>query len=184
MNNNIPTIQQVFDNFDMLYKIIDLMDNSYKMYSGNYLMRYYQNRGITLRDIFTQDMLNWLCFLGWGDGQIDINEVRFINSLLNLNLTQLDVLDIVKGLDTDMLAQLPVTFAIFMEYDSIVNDSKTDIIEALYSSFAIAGTYFIACDGDIHPNEINGLKAYLGILKDNIRTFNLESLHEYMLDNI
>lgn len=96
MNKNLPTLEQVFDTFDALYKIIDLMDGTYRIYNGNYVMKYYQNRGITLRDIFTQDMLNWLCFLGWQDGNIDANEVLFINDLLNLNLTQLDVLDIVK----------------------------------------------------------------------------------------
>ena len=159
MSDNLPTIQDVFNNFNQLYKLIDLIDNTYKIHNGNYLMKYYQNRGVTLREIFTNDMLNWLCYLGWGDGNIDVNEVQFINDLLNLDLTQLDVLDIVKNLNMDILTTLPLTFA-------------------------IAGTFLIICDGDIHENELNGLHGYLGTLERNIKTFDLDSLHDYMLDNI
>ena len=186
MSDNLPTIQDVFNNFNQLYKLIDLIDNTYKIHNGNYLMKYYQNRGVTLREIFTNDMLNWLCYLGWGDGNIEVNEVQFINDLLNLDLTQLDVLDIVKNLNMDILTTLPLTFAIFMEFIEV---SGTDVdgdkfIQSLYSSFAIAGTFLIICDGDIHENELNGLHGYLGTLERNIKTFDLDSLHDYMLDNI
>ena len=187
MNNDIPTYQDVFNSFNIVFDIIDMMDSTYRMYDHNFLMKYYHNRGISLRNIFIQDMLNWLCFLGWADGHIDTNEVLFVNKLLKLNLNQLDILDIVKRLKPNHLSNLPVTFAIFMEYLSVSgmdSEKEVKIISALYNSFAIAGTYFIACDGDIDRNELIGLEAYLKNLKVNIQTFNLESLHEYMLDNI
>ncbi len=187
MDKNLPTIHDVVNQFDSLFKIIDLLDSTYKMERGNFLMKYYQNRGITLRDIFIKDMLNWLCFLGWEDHHIHENEVKFINLLLNMNLTQLDVLEIVKGLNLRTLATLPLSFAIFIEYIELRGssfDKGPQFIEALYNSFALAGTYFIICDGDIDENEIKGLEAYLKTLENNIRTFNLDSLHDYMLENI
>ena len=185
MPRDIPTYEEVFQSFEPVFRIIDLMDNTYKMYRGNFLMRYYQNRGISLRFIYTKDMLNWLCFLGWSDGNIDVNEVIFINELLNLNLTQLDILNIVNDLDPKSLSVLPLSFAIFMEHFEVSDtENKDKIINALFNSYAIAGTYFVACDGDIDRNELIGLDAYLKTLDMNIRTFNLDSLHDYMLDNI
>ena len=183
MSDDLPTYEQVFESFNNVYKVIDMMDASYRMYDNNFLMKYYQNRGVKLRDIYIHDMLNWLCFLGWGDGHIDVNEVMFINELLKLNLTQLDVLDIVKTIKPNDLTILPVTFAIFMEYKE-VSGTDADIVEALYTSFLIAGTYFIACDGDIDKNEVVGLELYLENLRLNIQTFNINSLHDYMLENI
>jgi hypothetical protein len=184
MSDDLPTLDQVFEAFDRLYKIIDIMDANYKMYANNHLMKYYQNRGLTLRDIFTADMLDWLCFLGWQDDNIDVSEVKFINDLLKLNLTQLDILEIVKVLSGDILDTLPLSFAIFMEHESITGNDDVDTIGILFASFALAGTYFIACDGEVDPNELEGLEGYLKTLESNIQTFNLESVHEYMLDNI
>ena len=43
-------------------------------------------------------------------------------------------------------------------------------------------TYYNVIDGDVDTNELIGLNGYLKTLDMNIRTFNIESLHEYMLD--
>lgn len=185
VNRDIPTYEEVFESFQPVFSIIDIMDNTYKMHRGNFLMKYYQNRGFTLRYIFTRDVLNWLCFLGWSDGNIDVNEVIFINELLNLNLTQIDILNYVNDLDSKSLTVLPLSFAIIMEHFEVSGMEKKDqLIQALFNSFAVAGTYFIACDGDIDRNELISLEAYLKTLNMNIKLFNLDSVHDYMLENI
>ena len=180
---DIPTLEDVFKSFDAIYDIIDLMDATYKLNGNNFLMKFYHNRGISLRDIFTRDILDWLCFLAWEDKEIDINEVMFMNKLLNLNLSQLDVLEIVKRLDSGIFSTLPLSFAIFME-DAAINDYEIDIVIALHDAFVAAGAYFLACDGDVDPNEIAEFELYIKMLKVNICTFDVESLHKFMLENI
>ena len=110
----IPTLGEVFEEMDQIFRVIDMLDSSYRIFEGNLLMRYYQNRDITLRTIFLRDILEWLCFLGWADGNIDSNEIKFINALLELNLNQLDIFEIVKNLDPERLSILPLSFAIFL----------------------------------------------------------------------
>ena len=76
-------------------------------------------------------------------------------------------------------------FAIFIEYEAVSNIDKDDsIVEALFYLFFIAGSYLIVCDGHVDDNEVKGLMIYLDGLRHNIDTFNLDSLHRYMIDNI
>ncbi len=181
----IPTMEEVMEGMNSLFGIIDLLDENYKMYDHNYLMRHMKNRGLSLKEVFLSDMLDWLCFLGWGDGNIDISEVNFINQLLHLNFTQIDVFEVVKNLDAERLTTLPITFAIFIEYEAVSgNDMEVSIVETLYSLFFITGSYLIVADGNVDDNEVLGLKAYMDSLRVNIDTFNLESIHDYMLDQI
>jgi len=180
---DIPSLEDVFTGIDLIYEIIDMMDATYRRQGNNFLMKFYHNRGISLREIFTKDMLDWLCFLAWGDKQVDVNEVRFINKILNLNLSQLDVLEIIKNLDAGILSTLPLSFAIFME-DAAINNYDVDIVDSLFAAFGLAGTYFIGSDGDIDPNEVLGLNLYLKMLDTNISTFDVETLHKVMLENI
>ena len=186
-NFQIPTLKEVFDSVKMVFKLIDLIDLTYRQYNNNYLMRHYQNRGITLRDIFIQDMLDWLCFLGWGDRYIDDREVIFINELLNLNLTQRDVFNIIDNLDETIMTKLPVTFAIFMEYQYVSGNNASndvDMVEVLYSLFLLSGSYFIACDGDIDENEVLAFKTYSNQLRRHINTFDINIMHSLLLEQI
>ncbi len=181
----VPTLDEVFNAMDALFKILDMLDHTYVMYENNILMRYYKNRGVSLKSILIHDMADWLCFLGWSDGNIASIEVEFINALLNLNLTQLDILDIVKNLSAEKLSILPLIFAIFIEYEAVSNISKEEsIVDALFSLFFVSGSYLIVCDGNVDENEVKGLMIYLDGLRHNIDTFNLDSLHRYMIDNI
>lgn len=180
----IPTLPEVFASIEIVFKVVDLMDATYKSFRGNYIMRYYQNRGISLRDIFIEDMLEWLCFLGWGDKYIHDNEVIFINSLLNLNLTQRDVFNVINQLDRNLLTTLPVTFQIFIEYTRLSDNNEGNPVGALYSLFLLSGSYFIACDGDIDEGEIQAFIGYTTLLKTNIQTFDLRAAHDYILDQI
>ena len=180
----IPTLPEVFASIELVLKIVDIMDDTYKSFRENYIMRYYQNRGITLRNIFIRDMLNWLCFLGWGDGYIHDNEVIFINSLLNLNLSQRDVFNIINELDENILSTLPATFQIFIEYTRLSDNNNGNPVGSLYSLFLLSGSYFIACDGDIDAGEIQAFIGYTKTLNRNIQTFDLRAAHESILDQI
>ena len=112
--------------------------------------------------------------------------VLFINGILGLNLTQLDVFEVIEDLKTTDLSILPPTFALFIEHESKMNndDEEESIAYTLLSYFFITGSYLIAIDGDINDGEVIGFLAYIDKLKYNIDTFNLDSLHRYMLDNI
>jgi hypothetical protein len=181
---SIPTVEQVFESMDALFGIIDVLDDNYKMYNNNYIMRHFKNKGVSLRTIFLSDILDWLCFLGWSDNNIADSEIKFINALLNLELSQLDVFEIIKNLDVETLTTLPLTFAIFMEYAAVSDDVDENIVEALFSLFMISGTYLIVSDGNVDENEVRGFKGYMDTLRRNIDRFDLESLHEYILDQI
>ena len=182
----IPTLEEVFKATDDIFELIDIVDNTYKIQEGNFLMKYFQNRGMTLRQVFIRDVINWLCFLAWADDQIDPREVLFINGILGLNLTQLDVFEVIEDLKTTDLSILPPTFALFIEHESKMDneDGEESIAYILLSYFFITGSYLIAIDEDINDGEVIGFLAYIDKLKYNIDTFNLNSLHKYMLDNI
>lgn len=181
----VPTLDEVFNAMDTLFRILDMLDHTYVMYENNILMRYYKNRGVSLKSILLHDMADWLCFLGWSDGNIASIEVDFINALLKLDLTQLEIFDIVKKLSAEKLSILPLIFAIFIEYEAVSNkNNEESIVEALFYLFFISGSYLIVCDGNVDDNEIKGLMLYLDGLRHNIDTFDLNSLHRYMIDNI
>ena len=163
---------------EAMMRYVDLIDNSYHEKSNNTIMRYWQSKGITLKSILLTDLLDWLCCLAFSDGFIAPEEVQFINTYLNKELSENDITEICKfRINQDYFKHLPLSFILFNEDDLVMKSMGIDIdldpVEHLYLLFITMGAQFIYCDGNAAFKEISMFNGYAEDLYEKIHDFNL-----------
>ena len=127
--------------------------------------------------ILLNDIFNWLCYLGLGDGVIVDEEVEFINYCLDLNFTKEDLRKLaLSKLNNDFKSSMPVSFILFCEAeivykDLIINDSVPVHSENLFRLFGVLGQSFISCDGEVTFDEKNIYEEYINFLWDKLNDF-------------
>jgi len=152
-------------------------DNMNFCYKKAPLIFDWKSEGFKIEYILLNDIFNWLCYLGLGDGIIVDEEVNFINYCLDLNFTKEELQKLAESkLDNDRTNQIPVSFIIFCEAeivykDLIINHSIPVLSENLFRLFGILGESFIACDGDIAISEKNIYEYHINLLWDKLKGF-------------
>lgn len=169
---NLEEVMEVMMNY------VDLLDSSYQEKSNNTIMRHWQSKGITLKSILLTDLLDWLCCLAFSDGFIAPEEVQFINSHLNQELSVNDITEICKfRINQDYFKRLPLSFILFYEDDLVMKSMGIDMdfnsVEHLHMLFMTIGAQFIYCDGSAAFKEIAVFNGYAEDLYDKIHDFNL-----------
>ena len=155
-------------------------DNISFSYKKSPLIFDWKNEGFKIEYILINDIFNWLCYLGLGDGFIADEEVEFIDNYLDLNFTkdQIRKLSISK-LNKDFKYHIPASFILFCEAEIVdknlmVTHSMPIYSKNLFALFAILGQSFISCDGEITSNEKIIYEEYLELLWRNLKNFRIK----------
>ena len=137
----------------------------------------WKSEGFRIEYVLLNDIFNWLCYLGLGDGVIVDEEVNFINYCLDLKFTRDELQNLAQSkVNNDFRNQIPVSFILFCEAeiiykDQIINHSVPVHSENLFRLFGILGESFIACDGEITTDEKNIFKEQINLLWQKLNDF-------------
>ena len=158
----------------------DMLDQTYMEKPNNYIMKFWQFQGVTLKQALLMDLLDWLCFLSITDGFIAREEVQFINIHLKQRFSVNEIRNLCnERIDRDYINRLPLSFILILENDIIMNSIEKRIvyntIEKLYTLFNIIGIQFIHCDNNVDINELTLFKRYTDDLHNRIMHFDLKS---------
>lgn len=162
---------------EIMMNYVDLLDSSYQEKSNNNIMRHWQSKGITLKSIVLTDLLDWLCCLAFSDGFIAPEEVQFINTHLNQELSVNDIIESCKfRINQDYFKHLPLSFILLYEDDLVMKSMDIDMdfnsVEQLHILFMVIGAQFIYCDNDAAFKEISMFNGYNEDLYERIHDFN------------
>ena len=125
-------------------------------------MKYVQYTHLSLENILLADLINWLCALGYSDGDFSIVEVEFIKRYLRLDISSLEIIDFAqKSIVSGFLDRLPESIALLMEDDMVMNmiaeeiemSERQNFADRLFFVFQVLGIHFIICDGNIDEGE-------------------------------
>ena len=137
----------------------------------------WKSEGFKIEYILMNDIFNWLCYLGLGDGVIVDEEVEFINYCLDLDFTKENLQELaLSKKDKEYENQIPVSFILFCEAeivykDSVINHSIPIPSENLFGLFVVLGESFIACDGEVATSEKDMYENRIHLLWDNLEEF-------------
>ena len=142
--------------------IAHVLDTNYRDKPSNYYMKYIQLSHMDLKGIIIADFINWLCMLGYSDGDFSIIELEFIKRYLRLDIPLNNLLQFcIDSIETGYLETLPISFRLFMEDDKEMNEiarksgyrKEQDIASRLLLAYEVMGLHFIICDGNVDENE-------------------------------
>ena len=131
----------------------------------------WKKAGNTIESAIIDDMLNWLSYLGFSDGNITDNELEFINELFDLNYTKDDI----GNLNNSELPDLPVSFKLLYEYDQFQRYLDYDSVtfcDTLFKVFRLVGGFFITVDDDIESDAQDKYEKYINNLKNALNDYN------------
>lgn len=142
--------------------IASVLDSNYRDKPSNFYMKYIHLSHIELQGIIIADFINWLCMLGYSDGDFSIVELEFIKRYLRLDLPLNQILQFcLDSIETGYLDTLPASFKLFLEDDKEMNNiyrmsgdpDRQDIASRLLHAYQVMGIHFIICDGVVDENE-------------------------------
>ena len=147
---------------DDIMGIASVLDSNYRDKPSNYYMKYVQLSHLELQELIIADFINWLCLLGFSDGDFSIIELEFIKRYLRLDIPINNLLQFcMDSIETGYLETLPMSFRLFMEDDKEMNNiarksgyrKQQDIASRLLLAYEVMGIHFIICDGNVDENE-------------------------------
>ena len=170
-----------------MMSLADLIDSNYENLSNNNLMRYWQDKDVTLKSVVLMDLLDWLCCLAFSDGFIAPEEVQFINTYLKQSFSENDIIDLCKfRINQDYYNHVPLSFVLLYENDLVMKslgiEEDFNSVEALYILFMVIGVQFIHCDNEVAFKEYAVLKDYTEDLSKRICDFELIQKHLIVLE--
>lgn len=135
---------------------------------------------ISLQDAFHTDMLNFLIYLAYSDGRISKEEIRYINSLMGLQLYDKLVSEYADkwGLKGESIKdRAPLSLEPFVRSNigpetGEISNGYYDLLSLYVTTFNYIGNDFIACNRDVPQGEIEALSSYIMALKDHIDFIN------------
>ena len=167
---------------------VDLIDDNFQSKPFNFIMKYWQFQGVTLKEALFTDLMDWLCCLAMSDGFVAPQEVLFINRHLRQRLSVNDIIDLSRvRINEDYFNRLPLSFILLFEDDMIMNSlgvAEYNNVEKLYMLFMIIGVQFIYCDNDVDFNELAILRGYTEGLSRRIRNFDLKTEQLFALERL
>lgn len=130
----------------------------------------------SLRETFKTDMMKFLIYLSFVDGDIDKEEQKYINSLLDINFTPLLFKDYAEkwGLErVEFAEQPPMSLGAFVRScvgpeTGEISDSYYDLITLYVTTFNYIGNDLISCNKEMAHAEIDALSEYIIMLHISI----------------
>lgn len=141
---------------------------------------------ISLQEAFHTDMLNFLIYLAYSDGKISKEEIRYINSLMGLQLYDKLVSEYADkwGLKGESIKErAPLSLEPFVRSNigpetGEISNGYYDLLSLYVTTFNYIGNDFIACNKDVLQGEIEALSSYIMALKEHIDFIN-GKIYEY-----
>lgn len=141
---------------------------------------------VSLQEAFHTDMLNFLIYLAYSDGKISKEEIRYINSLMGLQLYDKLVSEYADkwGLKGESIKErAPLSLEPFVRSNigpetGEISNGYYDLLSLYVTTFNYIGNDFIACNKDVLQGEIEALSSYIMMLKENIDSIN-GKMNEY-----
>ncbi|MBQ8319003.1 MAG: AAA family ATPase [Lachnospiraceae bacterium] len=134
---------------------------------------------VSLAEAFLIDMKNFLIYLGYSDGNISKEEIRYLNELMGLNM-YLDIIEEyadrwglkeISFLDRPPLSLEPFVRSNIGPETGEISSSYYDLVDLYVTTFNYIGNDFIACNKEINPSEIEALSSYTMMLAEYIDEF-------------
>lgn len=135
---------------------------------------------VSLQEAFHTDMLNFLIYLAYADGRISKEEIRYINSLMGLQLYDRLVSEYADkwGLKGESIKErAPLSLEPFVRSNigpetGEISNGYYDLLSLYVTTFNYIGNDFIACNKDVLQGEIEALSSYIMALKEHIDAIN------------
>lgn len=134
--------------------------------------------GTSLKELFNIELHSYFMYLAAADGKITPSERDFMNTLFDVNMSIQDYVRFVNDnniYSTDFEDRLPITLRMVVAFDAkmqivsaLAGESIEPFCPKLIQFYLEAGKAFIACDGDVNPQEVEDLKTYVGKIADSL----------------
>lgn len=168
--------------------IANVLDSNYRDKPSNFYMKYIHLSHVELKGVILADFINWLCMLGYSDGDFSIIELEFIKRYLRLDLPLNQILQFcLDSIETGYLDTLPASFKLFMEDDKEINklarmsgsSDRQDIANRLLLAYEVMGIHFILCDGKVDDNEKVIFFAQTAKIRQMMDELDVNAMSEY-----
>lgn len=168
--------------------IANILDHNYREKPSNYYMKYIHLSHMELQGLIIADFINWLCLLGFSDGDFSIIELEFIKRYLRLDLPINQILQFcMDSIETGYLETLPASFKLFMEDDKEMNklarasgsSDRQDLAGRLLLAYEVIGIHFILCDGNVDENEQVIFFAQTSKIRDMMNDLDVDAMSEF-----
>lgn len=127
---------------------------------------------VNLVDILKIDILNYLLYLGISDGELQPEEIKYINKLLGYNFDKDGAIRYMQKnhiYSDEFLKKVPASLPYFVRknvgVEYTLGIQTFDLIELYTATFYNLGRQFIACNHFVCQSEVDALTKY-GILLD------------------
>lgn len=136
------------------------------------------NGKVSLVDIYRQDMLKFLIYLAYSDGDIDRMELKYINLLFNKAYD----IDFIEGYadtwdlqDIKFKQTLPYSLEAFVRANNGAETGEMsvgyyDLVMLYVTTFNSVGNDFIACNREIKALETDALSDYIMAIRAGVDT--------------
>lgn len=135
---------------------------------------------INLVEMYKDDMLHFLVYIAFADGNITQEELEYINSLTYMNFDIKLINQYADGLELKgekILEKPPKSLEAFVRSNvgpetGEISSGYYDLIMLYVTTFNYIGNDLIACNQDIKQGELECLSAYINMLRTNIDVIN------------
>lgn len=131
---------------------------------------------MNLEDAYRRDMLNFLIYIAYSDGNISKEEIRYINDLVGTQFTDKTIAQYANKWDlkTERIKdRAPRSLEAFVRSNNgpetgEISHQYYDLISLYVTTFNYIGNDLIACNNDIKQGEIDTLSSYILFIKEHI----------------
>ncbi|MBQ8914308.1 MAG: hypothetical protein IJ054_09755, partial [Lachnospiraceae bacterium] len=135
---------------------------------------------INLVEMYKDDMLHFLVYIAFADGDISQNEIDYINSLTGMQFYLQLIAQYADGLELKgekILERPPMSLEAFVRSNigpetGEVSNGYYDLLMLYVTTFNYIGNDLIACNQEIKQGELDCLEAYIRMLRSNIDIIN------------
>ena len=142
---------------------------------------YIRSKGVVdLVEAYKDDMLHFLVWLTYADGEASEQEIEYINSLTGMQFFPKLLAQYATNseLKTEkLLEQPPRSLEAFVRSNigpetGEISNQYYDLVMLYVTTFNYIGNDLIACNEEIKPSEVAALGAYIDMLRDSIDEIN------------
>ncbi|MDE6024369.1 MAG: AAA family ATPase [Lachnospiraceae bacterium] len=141
---------------------------------------------VDLAESYRTDMLNFLVYLAYSDGELSISELKYIDIFFDMPYEFKDLSKYADmwDLKTESIREKPpITLEAFVRSNigpetGEISHQYYDLVMLYVTTFNYVGNDFIACDDEVTSNEIAALSGYMMMLREYIDVIK-EKIAEY-----
>ncbi|MBQ9277879.1 MAG: AAA family ATPase [Lachnospiraceae bacterium] len=135
---------------------------------------------INLVEMYKDDMLHFLVYIAFADGDISQAEIDYINSLMRMQFNVGLISQYAEGVELKgekILEKPPMSLEAFVRSNvgpetGEVSNGYYDLIMLYVTTFNYIGNDLIACNEEIKQGELDCLSAYINMIRKNIELIN------------